>query len=754
MSSTLLTYWTVYYADDAGSNNTGYKQIRWTDSTTYPPETYTTDINDLYSALMNLFSLTAQNDARDSTPMRAVTPTVYEIGSFDAGDLEPWFIDPVSVRHLTGGGLNTVNWTRTTGATATEGKSGILKVPYTTGTQFVTNDLGRTVTNGTTSSSGTLLYFANNEAWIRPTDSTSAHDWTGSTGTITVTGGTGSVTQSGPGVSGERIWSNLYSIGSIYSGSQLYVAQNYSTFSPWWSTGHLDRLFLTSDGFASGLIDYGLLTVFAREYGYVYDHFTADLSGGGRSPVPLATSADVNNTTALATIAALSGITFTFGDSIQNLGNGNGDRPYDVEINCGGNSIADFYEYTKWATRRSATTPLSTSTYQGGSPAWGRDGEQYLGAGEIIIYLDTVTVALTEGDTITGATSGATGVLVSSHTTPLDFLVVKEVRGTFVDNETITDEGSGSVTSQNTNAVESITLSKVAPFGTFAGSQFFGARGVYLYNMAGADANNYVLLDSTNTQQAPPATVAITVSNTLTGDRVSVYRADDTSGNIDKDYLISHSSSNTVGNSLFVVSAGTPIPTDTPSSGILRVVDDPSQKDHRFRYASWSGSIFTLVTTGIPSGTIDSAGNNASTTFRATSANLANILPGDIVRNTSDSPDSWAHVISVTLVSGSTYDVVHTPLQGGTTNTWGTSDTYEFNTLPVTYDGSDTAYVPYIESTATGTSVSTSVQYASDRFISTRVRIKGMQPYTNNTSQLTSSGYSTSVTRIPDTIVT
>lgn len=760
MSDVILTNWTVYYADDQAAA-AGMKQIKWTGAGA--PETTTNTVNELYSALADLFSISAQNNADDTIPMRAITPTVYEVGAFDAGDLEPWFIDPDSVEHLTGSSLSTVGWTRDLPADGT-GDIGILMVQCSsTGFNLLAGDIGDTCSHAD-GDAGVILHVdtANYRVWIRPNDNTLANDFNSTTGGIITAGTTPfrTATQETAvvGTTGERVWANIYTIGGIYSSSNLYVAQNYTKYTSWWSVNHLDRLFLTSDDYDTGLIDYGYLSTYAREYGYLYDHFQADVSSGGRNPIPLATSADVNNTTAIATIAALTGITFTFGATLEDINNGSGNRPYNVTIDCGGNTISDFYEYTKWATRRTATTPLSTSLYQDAVTTWGLDGEQYWGTGEIIVNLQTITIAPTEGDTITGGTSGATGVLVAYHTSPTNFLVVRDVRGTFEDSEIITDEGTGNVTAAAASAVENITLSKSAPFGTFAGTQFFGTRGVHIHNMAGADANNYSLIDSTDTAQDPPTSVPITVSNTESGDRVSVFRASDTSGTIEKDVFTSDAVLNGISDDTFVVQETiSTSDNDTPSSGILRVVDEPNEADHRFRFSSWLGSTFTLVTTDVfpgPAVTIDSAGTDPTISFTATDAKLANVLAGDIVRNTGDTPDSWAQIISVTLDSGTTYDVVHTPLQGGTNNYWIASDGYEFNTLPVLYDGSDTAYVPYLDETATGTTTSTSVTYASTRNITTRVRKKGIQPYINNISPLNTDGYSTSVTRIPDTIAT
>ena len=134
MSSIILTNWTVYYQSDAGTAGQGSKQIRWTGGTTG-----SNTVNELYSALMHLFDNSSQMDAADSIPIRAVTPTQYEIGSFDAGDRQPWFIDPDSIKHLSGGGLNTVQWTRDT--TARTSSHGIYRVTRS-GTNIVAGDIG------------------------------------------------------------------------------------------------------------------------------------------------------------------------------------------------------------------------------------------------------------------------------------------------------------------------------------------------------------------------------------------------------------------------------------------------------------------------------------------------------------------------------------------------------------------------------------------------------------------------------------
>jgi len=290
---------------------------------------------------------------------------------------------------------------------------------------------------------------------------------------------------------------------------------------------------------------------------------------------------------------------------------------------------------------------------------------------------------------------------------------------------------------------------KSAPFGTFAGGTFFGAQSVWVEGLA--IGQSYSFLDNGGVTRAPYASITITVSSVVSGDRVTVFRT--SGGLVDKNLYQSHTSSNTLG-ATAIITDGTPtITTDTPDSGIVRVVDVSLNTEHRFRYVSWTGSTFTLVTLGIPSGTAILA-DVTGRTLRATNANLANILPGDLIRNTTDV--SWAHVISVTLVSGSTYDVLHTPLQGGTLNTWVISDGYSFNNLPVVYTASDTIYIPFLDETASSTTVSKIVLYDTvngNKAVLVRVRKKGILPF-ETSGTVTTSGLSVAAIRTADSIVT
>jgi len=163
----------------------------------------------------------------------------------------------------------------------------------------------------------------------------------------------------------DTVWSNVYTIGSdaVISNITLYIEQNGSVLTGWWGAGHIDILVKTKN--AGTLIDSGLLTVFAREWTYTYDHYQMDLSAGGRQPAPIAVQSDLNNQTASGTVAAYN-IGVTFGSyTVDVTGNGV-DEDYEIEIDLNStHTVAEAYEYLKYITRRGETATLDTPAVQG-----------------------------------------------------------------------------------------------------------------------------------------------------------------------------------------------------------------------------------------------------------------------------------------------------------------------------------------------------------------------------------------------------
>ena len=176
-------------------------------------------------------------------------------------------------------------------------------------------------------------------------------------------------------------------------------------------------------------------------------------------------------------------------------------------------------------------------------------------------------------------------------------------------------------------------------------------------------------------------------------DWVSVFRLLGAGLAIDKNELTSHATLNVAGDVTFEVQEA--ISQEVPPTGVIVVVDDPDV-EQEYWYASWTGSIFTLVTVAAWQNVNDeTAGDAAGITLTdATTGDFINdgALPGMIVENTTDG--SRGIIKSVDSATVITLDGVG--LTGGTEDDWDINDVYQINALEKTYDGTDVVYVPFI----------------------------------------------------------
>jgi hypothetical protein len=121
---------------------------------------------------------------------------------------------------------------------------------------------------------------------------------------------------------------------------------------------------------------------------------------------------------------------------------------------------------------------------------------------------------------------------------------------------------------------------KVAPFGTLAGSTFYGARGVWVTNYSAAD---FVLIDATGVEQSPPNYQKVIATHTsLSG--CTIFVAEISGGAIVKNqYTINAVTSNTI-----QATASIDI-NKTPQAGSLRVGDTV------YSYTGFTTDTFTGV---------------------------------------------------------------------------------------------------------------------------------------------------------------
>lgn len=303
-------------------------------------------------------------------------------------------------------------------------------------------------------------------------------------------------------VNGDDVYANVFSVGTIEAGTQIYIAQGGSVIAGWWPAGHIDVLVkVQNDG---ALIASGLLTVFAREVADRYSFFDVDASEGGRQVAALATETDKSVVGDGSTVV---GITFdTAGGYTADINQDGTNETYDIRVNCAGNTLQDVYNYLQYVTRRGSTTNIG-----------GVEGQQYVSANP----------------------------------------------GTY-------------------------SPIAAAPFGQFLGGTFFGARGILLDNINGADADNIELIAADGLTYSPPDSVRITIDKVAVGDKVSVYRLDAPGGDIDTTQFTTAASGNNAGSGTVTVVGS--IPQDTPASGTIRL----GPTGIPYAYTSYSGSTFTL----------------------------------------------------------------------------------------------------------------------------------------------------------------
>ena len=155
-------------------------------------------------------------------------------------------------------------------------------------------------------------------------------------------------------------YSGLKTIGGIVAGSPVYVVQNGSKLTSFWPNGHVQILVKVRTG--GTLIDSGNVTAFSRKWGQTYSHFDVNLAAGGESNAALSTAIDSNIVLSEANAALLSSkVTVTFGDTNQDLGNGNGSKLYKGTIALsGGCTLQEAYQYLQYLTRENSSATLNS----------------------------------------------------------------------------------------------------------------------------------------------------------------------------------------------------------------------------------------------------------------------------------------------------------------------------------------------------------------------------------------------------------
>lgn len=270
---------------------------------------------------------------------------------------------------------------------------------------------------------------------------------------------------------GLDLWSNLYTLGSQVTDTQLYLIQNDDEVSPWWGTDNIDILIKVKVGGTyiqsvdtAGVLTDGGVWIYAREFGDEFDHGFADIAAGGRNPLGVNTADDGGNNTAEATVATYTDVTIAFGPISRDLNNGNGAQDYDCEVDCATRPMSEVYEWLKYVTRYGSVGATYTLN--------GDDGQEYRSADEgTYAEVKKAPFGTIAGGTVYGARgiwftnyAAADFVLIDANgatQSPPNYQKVNANHPSLVGTNIFVAESSGGLAIKNQYVVSSVTTTTI-----------------------------------------------------------------------------------------------------------------------------------------------------------------------------------------------------------------------------------------------------------------------------------------------------
>lgn len=329
-----------------------------------------------------------------------------------------------------------------------------------------------------------------------------------------------------------------------------------------------------------------------RRYGYTYSEFSINGTSRGNNVLALTDAADLNNQTAIGTVAVYADIVNLNEGYIGIDVDGNGaDEFYYSKWDRGAKTINQFYEYMKWLTRDGSASTL-----------YGVNGELFRGITHELTMTTPRSGTFAAFENVTWATGSGRMVAINS-TTAATKMWIQLLTGT-APGAGVLITGTSGATGTTSGTATSRTISK--PFaGASTGSAIIGAYG---FGIEAADLTaNDKVFDLTNTQVSPPNIVTFTVTGLVNGEDRVLVGPEDGAGGLKLDQFALNVTLNGAAETAVVM--GTAIPLDTPTTGTIRVELD-SGVYRRVPYLSWSGPTFTIASTSFTGANAATAGNN------------------------------------------------------------------------------------------------------------------------------------------------
>lgn len=407
----------------------------------------------------------------------------------------------------------------------------------------------------------------------------------------------GSVIQAG----GDDIWDGIVNFGN--ADVQIQIHQDGAVLvDDWWNfsgaglnasaQAGISHRFMIKTRTTGVDIDGRRILGTCRRYGYTFAEFNINGTARGNNVLALSDSDDLNNNTISGTVATWSTISNTEGYANIDVDNNSVDEYYYSEWNRDTYSINQFYERMKWYSRDASQQTL-----------YGLNGELFRGiTHQVNVSASSGTGTWVEPEGLSwglGTTAGVGQLFAVDNTaaTGSTALWMQLLSGVIPTDSTVIS-GAGGAESACSGTVTARSVSK--PFcGASTGSAIIGAYGF------GIEVADLTSADKVTDLGANVITPPNYVTNTVAGlihqeDYVLVAPWDgttyDTNGDpdIDKAQLSLSGPISDDDRTTIIVQEG--IPSDTPSTGYIRVTDD-NGVERKLHYTSWVTSTFTIDTT-------------------------------------------------------------------------------------------------------------------------------------------------------------
>lgn len=410
----------------------------------------------------------------------------------------------------------------------------------------------------------------------------------------------GSIIQAG----GDTIYDGILVFAN--TGMRLEIIQNGALATNFWTTGinadasnGISHRFLLKVRTGAADIDGRRLIGITREFGYTYSEFKINGTARGNNVMALTYATDLNNQTASGTVATWTEITnLTAGRNGMDINDDTVLEYFYSKWDKDAYSINQFYERMKYITRRGEATTLygiAGQIFRGITHQWNYDNE----AGGPF----TEGAALTWGSGATAGTGQLLALLDSGTTGTMWIQLLTGVPPT--NNLQIAQ--TGGKTCDVDGAVTERTIS--LPFcGVSTGSAIIGAFGFGIQDTDLTSSDK--VFDLTNTQFQAPNFQTGTVGGIVSGEDY-VLVTNNNGGDIDLAQFTLNGALTGAAVTSVVVNGS--IPTDTPSSGTIRIERD-SGIYTKHPYSAWTGSTFTITSHNFSTDNA-SNGNNTFITY-------------------------------------------------------------------------------------------------------------------------------------------